>query len=164
MTFSATIGTATTIQAIDSIRVRMDVGKWELPRWQNGARRFFYDINNHQARWAAILINGTFSEEVGQEGSKHVLSWNSNDYFCGELPPPPEIGLQTGVYDATPIHHLDVTLRANGCHYQATVISNYSSNQAYVESSFQVNGRGFGFKLDFASNSVVYTFQIHKWQ
>lgn len=166
MTFSATIGTATTIQAIDSITGKAwTLGTWELlPDGRTVRVDFSNDINNHQARWAAILINGTFSEEVGQEGLESTFSLGTQTTtFVRELPPPPEIGLaKQGVYDAntnTITWTVNVT-PPNGVPLSGYRLSdNYSSNQAYVESSFQVNGTGVpDSNLDFASNSVVYTF------
>ena len=166
MTFSATIGTATTIQAIDSITGNAwTLGTWELlPDGRTVRVDFSNDINNHQARWAAILINGTFSEEVGQEGLESTFSLGTQTTtFVRELPPPPEIALtKAGIYDAntnTITWTVNVT-PPNGVPLSGYRLSdNYSSNQAYVESSFQVNGTGVpDSNLDFASNSVVYTF------
>lgn len=166
MTFSATIGTATTIQAIDSITGNAwTLGTWELlPDGRTVRVDFSNDINNHQARWAAILINGTFSEEVGQEGLESTFSLGTQTTtFVRELPPPPEIALtKAGIYDAntnTITWTVNVT-PPNGVPLSGYRLSdNYSSNQAYVVSSFQVNGTGVpDSNLDFASNSVVYTF------
>ncbi len=166
MTFSATIGTATTIQAVDSITgSAWTLGTWELlPDGRTVRVDFSNDINNHQARWAAILINGTFSEEVGQEGLESTFSLGAQTTtFVRELPPPPEIGLaKQGVYDA---NTNTITWTVNVTPPNSVPLSgyrlsdNYSSNQAYVEGSFQVNGtRVLDSNLDFALNSVVYTF------
>jgi uncharacterized surface anchored protein len=166
MTFTAVPGSATTIQATDSITGNLwTIGTWELLADGRTVRvNFSDDINNHQARWAAILINGTFSEEVGQEGLESTFSLGTQTVtFVRELPPPPEIALaKSGVYDAntnTITWTVNVT-PPNGVPLSGYLLSDsYSGNQAYVGSSFQVNGLDVpDINLDFESNKVIYTF------
>lgn len=166
MTFTATIGAATTIQATDSITGNLwTIGTWELLADGRTVRvNFSNDLNNHQARWAAIMIYGTFDAEVGQEGLQSTLSLGTQTVtFVRELPPPPEITLtKSGVYDAntnTITWTVNVT-PPNGVPLSGYLLSDsYSGNQAYVGSSFQVNGSDVpDIDLNFESNKVIYTF------
>lgn len=166
MTFTATTGSPTTIQATDSITGNLwTLGTWELLSDGRTVRvNFSNDLNNHQARWAAIMIYGTFDAEVGQEGLESTFSLGTQTTtFVRELPPPPEILLtKAGIYDAnTNTISWTVTITPpNGVPLSGYHLSdNYSNNQAYVESSFQVNGTGVpDANLSFDTNKVIYTF------
>jgi hypothetical protein len=165
ITINAVPGETTQIQAIDNITGPWVLGTWEVLSDGNTIRvNLSDDINNHLARWGAVSINGTFEADNGAGGNESSISLGAQTItFLRTLPPPPEIELaKVGVYDSNS-NTITWTVNVNppvgvslaGYHLADT----YSSNQAYVASSFLVNGTGIPDSgLSFDTNKVIYTF------
>ncbi len=165
LTFEAPTVTESQIMATD-----VSTGSWLMGTWQLLADgqtvrvNFTDDLNNHQARWGAVRIEGTFNALEDDESPESTLLLGSQTVtFERELPPPPEITLEKeGVYvasDNTIEWTVTVQPPAGVSLTGLTLKDVYTSNQTYVANSFNVNGSGVADSLlRFSTNTVIYTF------